>query len=146
MTVLAIIDDIQANLSLTLHNAVNLILQQRREVSLAERTGAARTIRLDQLGGTGQGTNMSGANGHRSPFSNLCTQPTFRVSRTRPDVHTVTNAINHSSGKTLIHARTPCVFLAITPTSVHPLTRRPSHHSPPEYRAKTTPTQPGPRP
>ena len=73
MTVLAIVDDIQADLSLTLHNAVNLILQQRREVSLAERTLTARTIRLDQLGGTGQGTNMSGANGHRSPFSNLCT-------------------------------------------------------------------------
>ncbi|EWC95289.1 hypothetical protein HMPREF1522_1755 [Actinomyces sp. ICM54] len=66
---------------------------------------------------------MSGANGHRSPFSSLCPQPTFRASRTRGNVHSVTNAINHSSGKTLIHARAPCVFLGITPGSVHPLTR-----------------------
>jgi hypothetical protein len=96
VAVLAIVDDIQADLSLTLHNAVNLILQKRREISVAKRALAARAIRLNQLGGAGQGTNMSGANGHRSPFSSLCPQPTFHASRTRANVHTLTNAISHS--------------------------------------------------
>ena len=44
MAVLAVIDNIQADLSLTLDDAVNLILQQRREISFVERTFAARTI------------------------------------------------------------------------------------------------------
>nr|WP_276741243.1 hypothetical protein [Actinomyces bouchesdurhonensis] len=44
MAVLAVIDDIQADLSLTLDDAVNLILQQLREISFVERTFAARTI------------------------------------------------------------------------------------------------------
>ena len=82
VAVLAVVDDIQADLGLTLHNAVNLILQKGREISIAKRALAARAIRLNQLGGAGQGTNMSGANSHRSPFSSLCPQPTFRASRT----------------------------------------------------------------
>ena len=80
MAVLAVVHNIQANLGLTLHDAVDLIAQQRREIGLAERTGAARAVRLDQLGGAGQGANMGGANRHRSPFSSV---PSDYVSRVR---------------------------------------------------------------
>ena len=53
---------------------------------------------------------------------------------------------NHYPHKALIHARTLCVFPVGVHTSVQTLTRVPTPPKPPEYRAKTTLTQPLPRP
>ena len=143
VAVLAVVHNIQANLGLTLHNAVDLALQDRGEFILAERTLAVRGVRLEQLWGAGQGANMSGANRHRSPFSLLCLQRTFRASRTRGSVRTVTDAMNRSDDKALIRARTYCVFPVIAPSNVHPLTRSDIAGNPPGKRAKTPPPRPG---